>query len=280
MGLDSGLHFGTGGSCHSCDSCTAIQLSTNALIMANERRPRKPNADLRRPRFSSGYPGRLLGARKFALSNIRPPDSLYTDVPGKSFTLRNLDWRAAPYFSLMMMSRDLDVMECFRAPFLTSMGRDALVVDIPITNPKEAKHPTESIRLCTTHLESLWEGKVYRHGQLTMISALLKGTPTLRSRVVAGLVGGDMNAIDRPEHEFHRTKDVELRDAWEDLPAPPVPILKPFQKDLSYGRARGNTWGYQSNGKRERKRLDKFFYTGSMETVALSDVHDVTGKLG
>ncbi|KAH8742602.1 hypothetical protein F5883DRAFT_595720 [Diaporthe sp. PMI_573] len=216
----------------------------------------------------------------FALSNKRPPNSLYADVPGESFTLRILDWDAAPYFTLMMVSTDLDVVKCFRAPFMTSMGRDALVVDIPIKDTKEAKHSTESFRLCTTHLESLWEGKIYRRGQLATISALLKGTPTLGSQIVAGLTGGDMNAIDRLEHEFHREKDIELRDVWEDFPAPSIPILKPFQKDISYGRARGNTWGYQSNGKRERKRLDKFLYTGSMEATALNEIHEVTGNLG
>ncbi|KAL8717490.1 MAG: hypothetical protein Q9225_005271 [Loekoesia sp. 1 TL-2023] len=66
----------------------------------------------------------------------------------------------------------------------------------------------------------------------------------------------------------------------EDVPAPPTPQLKPFQKDLTYGRAKGNTYGYQSDKNRERKRLDKFLYTGSLETVPLSEVQDVTGKLG
>lgn len=102
----------------------------------------------------------------------------------------------------------------------------------------------------------------------------------MKSRIVAGLVGGDMNAIDRSEHEFHKASDVDLKDVWEDIPTPPVPFLKPFQKDFSYGRARGNIWGYQSNKPRERKRMDKFFYTGSIETVALCEAQDVTGRLG
>lgn len=218
--------------------------------------------------------------RNFILSDVDPPASLYTDIPGKSFIMRQLDWDAAPYFTLMMISRQLAITNCFRIPFVTSMGRDALVIDIPVSNPGGRTQMKESLRLCTTHLESLWGGKRYRPGQLALISALLKETSTMESRIIAGLVGGDMNAIDKSEHEFHKSNDVNLNDAWEDVPALPVPILKPFQKDLSYGRARGNTWGYQSDGSRDRKRMDKFFYTGSIETVAITETQDITGRIG
>jgi len=102
----------------------------------------------------------------------------------------------------------------------------------------------------------------------------------MESRIIAGLVGGDMNAIDRSEHELHKASDVDLKGAWEDTPAPPVPVLRPFQKEFSYGRARGNTWGYQSRSKSERKRMDKFFYIGSIETVALNiEAQDVCGRV-
>ena len=218
--------------------------------------------------------------RNFVLSNVDPPKSLYTNSPGQSFILKHLKWRAVPYFTLMMISRHLAITDCFRVPFVTVMGRDALVVDIPVFNHEGRTQPKESLRLCTTHLESLWGGRAYRPGQLAMVSALLKGEPTIESKIIAGLVGGDMNAIDRSEHEFPKASDVDLKDVWEDIPAAPIPILKPFQKDFSYGRARGNTWGYQSNSNRNRKRMDKFFYTGSIETVALDEAQDVTGRLG
>ena len=218
--------------------------------------------------------------RNFILSEVRPPDSLYIDMPGESFILKRLEWEAAPYFTFMMVSRDLTIVDCFRVPFVTRMGRDALVVDVPILTPKKRNQAVESVRLCTTHLESLWEGKALRPGQLASISTPIKGTLITKSRPIAGLVGGDMNAIEPSEHEFHKEKGVDLKDVWEDVPAPSVPALKPFQKDLSYGRARGNTWGYQIDGLRGRKRLDKFLYTGSMETVALREPQDVTGKLG
>jgi tyrosyl-DNA phosphodiesterase 2 len=218
--------------------------------------------------------------RNFVLSNTKAPESLYTNLHGDSVTLKRLDWRATPYFSLIMVSINLAIENCFRVPFVTEMGRDALVVDIPIFNARGQTEPEECLRLCTTHLESLWPGKAYRTGQLRLISALLKGFPVMKSRVVAGLVGGDMNSIDQPEHDFHRATDVGLQDAWEDVPALSIPVEKLCQKDLSYGRARGNTWGYQSGKPRPGKRLDKFLYTGSLETVAPNQAQDVTGRIG
>ena len=56
--------------------------------------------------------------------------------------------------------------------------------------------------------------------------------------------------------------------------------MKLFQKDLTYGRAKGNTWGYQSAGPRGRKRMDKVLYTGSVGTEALSEAQDLSGKIG
>jgi hypothetical protein len=45
-----------------------------------------------------------------------------------------------------------------------------------------------------------------------MISALLKGPIAAESGIIAGLVGGDMNAIDRSEHELHKASDFDLKD--------------------------------------------------------------------
>lgn len=218
--------------------------------------------------------------RNFILSNTMPPESVYTNIPGNSFILRRLDWAATPCFSLLMVSRNLAIENCFRVPFVTLAGRDALVVDIPISSSTQPNELKECLRLCTTHLESSVKGKAYRPGQLGLISTLLKGEPKIKSRIVAGLVGGDMNAIFWREHDFHRAIDVDLKDAWEDIPAPPIPVLKRLEKDLSYGRAKGYTWGYQSVKPHVRRRMDKFLYTGSLETVALEEAQDVTGKLG
>ncbi|KAI4179935.1 MAG: hypothetical protein LQ348_005293 [Seirophora lacunosa] len=180
---------------------------------------------------------------------------------------------------MMLVSRDLAIANCFRAPLVSRMGRDALVVDVAVRDRDPA---TKVLRLCTTHLESLWEGRErYRPTQLRSIADLLKGASSLGSKIIGGIVGGDMNAIDRAEHELHRTNGIDLKDAWEDVPALEAPQLKRGRKDLTYGRAKGNTWGYQSrNAPRERKRLDKFLYAGSIETVAVEGIGDLSGKIG
>lgn len=46
------------------------------------------------------------------------------------------------------------------------------------------------------------------------------------------------------------------------------------------GRARGNTWGYQKEGPRSGRRLNKFLYTENLEVFALSELQDVAGKIG
>ena len=221
--------------------------------------------------------------RNFILSNVRPPESVYKDIPGESFILSCVEWKAVPYFTLMMVSRDLGITDCFRVPFVTERGRDALVVDVPVHDQGERNGAAKSIRLCTTHLESLHHGIAWRPGQLALISNLLKGIPVTKSRPIAGLVGGDMNTIDPQEHEFHRAEDVDLKDVWEDVPAPPVAVMQPSQENLPYGRAMGYTHGYQAYGTRNaqrRGRLDKFLYTGSIKTMTPTKILDVVGRLG
>jgi tyrosyl-DNA phosphodiesterase 2 len=183
--------------------------------------------------------------RNFVLSNVDFPEFFYTNIPGNSFVLKRFDWSAAPYFSFLMISTNLTIENYFRVLFVTEVGRNVFVVDIPVFNSGKRTEPKQSFRLCTTHLELFWCGKVYRSGQLDLISGLFKGVSIMKSRIVAGFVGGDMNVIDRSEHEFYKASDVDLKDVWEDIPVPPVPILKPFQKDFFYDRARGNIWGYQ-----------------------------------
>jgi hypothetical protein len=125
-----------------------------------------------------------------------------------------------------------------------------------------------------------------RPRQLALISAILKGKPPSTYKIplstykiAAGLVGGDMNSIDKAEHELHKREDIDLKDVWEDVPAPPIPKLKPFQRDLTFGRAKGNTYGYQSDANRARQRLDKFFHSGALETIPLDEFDATTGRL-
>ncbi|KAI9848853.1 MAG: hypothetical protein M1837_006369 [Sclerophora amabilis] len=198
----------------------------------------------------------------FVLSNVEPPQR---------------------YFTLMMVSPQIQAENWFRVPFESRMERDALVVDISISSPGgESEHLKKIIRLCTTHLESLpeIEGRELRPRQLAQISKLLKVPPSHHAQIIGGLVGGDMNPISPVDAVSHRTEEVDLRDVWEDTDPPPFPLRKPFKKDLTYGKARGNTWGYQSPGARSRKRLDKFFYTGMVDTVPLAEAQDLSGKIG
>lgn len=208
--------------------------------------------------------------QNFVLSDTEPPDWCDGD---------NELLEPGTYFTAMMVSKNLPISNCFRIPFVSDMGRDALVVDIPISEDHGPNESKELLRLCTTHLESLYTGKDFRFRQLAVISALLKGDMPQGQKICGGLVGGDMNSVDTTEHSIHRAPEVDLKDAWEDEPAPP-PVLKPFQKDITFGQARGNTWGYQSDKAKTRKRLDKFLYTGSIETFGLNETQDVTGKLG
>ena len=200
----------------------------------------------------------------------------------KNFVLSNAE---APqrYFTIVMVSRHLRAENWFRVPFQSRMERDALVVDIELSNLKgELDYPKRYLRLSTTHLESLpeTEGDELRPRQLAQISALLKAPSTHRAQIIGGIVGGDMNAISPTDAFTHKAHDIDLHDVWEDTPPSPIPARKPFQKDLTYGKAKGNTWGYQSQRANSRKRLDKFFYTGLVETMALVEPQDLTGKVG
>ena len=214
----------------------------------------------------------------FATTTAEAPQSIVFSIPDQSFVLTHEEWRAASYFTVMLIPKDLRTIKCFRVPFPTCMGRDALVVDIPVSSENGSSFQKESLRLCTTHLESLGTAAP-RIPQLALVSSILKGKPSSRYKIIAGLVGGDMNSIDKSDNQIHKRDDTDLRDIWEDTPAPLVPKLKPFVKDWTYGRARGNTWGYQSNGARTRKRLDKFLYTGALETSSIANFEDTMGKL-
>jgi tyrosyl-DNA phosphodiesterase 2 len=107
-----------------------------------------------------------------------------------------------------------------------------------------------------------------------MISQMLKKDEDI-TNIIAGLVGGDMNAIHNMEHTMHR--QVEIRDAWEDTVFANPPIPEHGKLDTSFGLLSGHTWGYQSKQMEwTPNRLDKFMYTGAIETTPLNE----TRKLG
>ncbi len=219
--------------------------------------------------------------RNFAVSDVEAPQAMYKNILGESFLIEQSEWETYSYFTIMLVPKNMSILNCSRIPFVTKMARDALVVDVPISTNNESTQSSESLRLCTTHLESLWDAGLYRLGQLAVISRLLKESSVSGHRFVGGLVGGDMNAMNKLEHELHKAPDVDLLDAWNDVPPQDPLVLNPFKRDLTDGRGRGNTFGYQSSSaKRNGGRYDKFFYTGSLQTVTLTETEDIAGRIG
>ncbi|OSS48100.1 hypothetical protein B5807_06453 [Epicoccum nigrum] len=206
----------------------------------------------------------------FVMTDSDLPKSIYNELEGDSFTMRvNTElWKSAPHFTVMLLPKTLRILSYFQVPLVTAMGRDALVVDISVSGEPQARR---AMRLCTTHLESLPGTNPYRSTQLAMISTLLKEPPISGHRNIAGVVGGDMSAIETSDRSMHKAPRVSLKDIWEDSPKQALPELEPCEKDLTYGRARGNTFGYQSQHPSLRKRLSKFLYTGKVKTIALSE---------
>ena len=139
------------------------------------------------------------------------------------------------------------------------MGRDVLIVNIPIFSSGERpKQFNQVLRLCTTHLESLpeVEGKEQRPLQLAQISALMKVPPTTCAEVATGLIGGNINPILPTNAASHKAENTKLCDACKETPPPPVPPPKPFQEDLTCGRAREGKEKNEGRGSvKEGKRV-------------------------
>ncbi|KAI1424993.1 Endonuclease/exonuclease/phosphatase [Xylaria sp. FL1777] len=222
--------------------------------------------------------------QNFMLSNVEPPTTLFAEDPSSSSSesdTRQIKWKATPYFTLMMISRDLPISNCFRVPFSkTGMGRDVLVVDIPVTNSQGSTIDNELFRLCTTHLESLRESRELRFSQLVLISELLKGAAATNGTIIGGIVGGDMGSESIDDMQYHKSTEVKLNDVWEDESMePPISPKTSKRAAALHTLAKAYTWGYQPQRK-EPKRLDKFFYTGSVETFPVEEAQDFSGKIG
>lgn len=215
----------------------------------------------------------------FVMTDSDLSKSIHDEVVGDSFIMREELWKPAPHFTIMLLPKTLRILSCFRVPLVTAMGRDALVADISVSDELQTR---KAMRLCTTHLESLPGLNPHRFSQLAMISTLLKEPRISEHENIAGVVGGDMGAIESSDRSMHKAPRVSLKDVWEDAPKQVLPELEPGGQDSTYGRARGNTFGYQSQYRSSRKRLSKFFCTGKVDSIALSRplVQDVTGKLG
>lgn len=57
-----------------------------------------------------------------------------------------------------------------------------------------------------------------------------------------------MNHISPLDFACRQKCDIDLRDVWEDTPYLPGPRLKPSQKDLTYGRAKGRPGAINQQG--------------------------------
>lgn len=187
--------------------------------------------------------------------------------------MKRLDWNAAKSFTFTMFSKDLPVVSTFRSPLATVMGRDVLAIDIPLKRLASSDE-RDVLRLCNTQLEAFQDT---RHNQLVSVSKLLKDDAQMGCNVLAGLVAGDMYLQLKIEHQYPKADDIQLQDAWENGPEEATPKHKPGQKDLTNGRARGNTWGYQQDdGSRRGARRDKILYTGSLQGVPLIHGQELT----
>ncbi|EEU34838.1 uncharacterized protein NECHADRAFT_88425 [Fusarium vanettenii 77-13-4] len=218
----------------------------------------------------------------FSVTAVKPPPFYYREE-WNDVRDENVGSMPTRHFTLMMIPRGLRISNCFRVPFVSESERDVLVVHLPVSENGPPDETNGILRLCTTHLESLDLGYGYRFRQLAALSALLKSELVQGRKVYGGLVGGDMNSTLAPEHDDHRNPDIDLKDVWEDELAPTPPALRPFYKDFTYGKDLGNTWGYQSKGRLYQdygSRLDKFLYTGPIETFPVREAQDTAGRLG
>lgn len=183
--------------------------------------------------------------------------------------------RPSLYFTCLLVYRHLGIDRSFRMSLPSDMGRDALFLDLAVCSPnlRPDTDGKKVLRLCTTHLESLSSGFELRRRQLESIALMLK-----QDNVVAGLVAGDMNAINDKDHDLHTQFD--LKDAWEDKSSTLSSGVDTDESGSSSHLKRGHTWGYQSpRTKWPTNRLDKMMYTGAINTVPLTEFAFGTASL-
>jgi hypothetical protein len=189
----------------------------------------------------------------------------------------------ARYFTLAMVSKNVRINNTFRMTLPSEMGRDGLFIDLSMKSrlKSTSKLPTDKatdvFRLCTTHLESLAEGKALRAEQLRL-NTKKRNEQTERSSVIAGLVGGDMNSLHTDEATLHQ--QFGLQDAWEDICTSSATMSQRDDREVGRTDMDGHTWFNQSkkNG-RISKRLDKSLYTGRMMTLPLAEIQELIGNV-
>ncbi|KAF8454389.1 hypothetical protein BGX38DRAFT_1267985 [Terfezia claveryi] len=160
---------------------------------------------------------------------------------------------------------------CFRVPAPASvMGRDLLCVDLILQR-------SGILRICNVHLESLTMGTKTRPLQLALASQLLR-----EEGVAAGIVAGDMNAIDTQDFTLPSREDIELQDFWAEYIGRETALAADSEKigwkeessensgnESNWGEEKGHTWGYQSgNTIYNPRRLDKILFRVNKDAKA------------
>jgi hypothetical protein len=159
------------------------------------------------------------------------------------------------YGTTTLIDRRLGTENIFRVPFESKFGRDALFMDLALQNGKV-------LRICNVHLESLTSNPPMRPGQMGRVAGYLHDeTSGVRKGVHAGIVVGDMNAIEPFDRSLHTEN--RLRDAYLELGG---------KEDME----EGYTWGQNSSVETQEKyggcRMDKVLYCGGVEVVLMERI--------
>ncbi|KAL2261890.1 hypothetical protein VTK26DRAFT_3046 [Humicola hyalothermophila] len=160
----------------------------------------------------------------------------------------NFHWESPGYGTCMLIPRSLPIQSVFRVHYPdTAMQRDALFVDVSLPGSR-------TLRLCSTHLESLAPNPPKRPSQLALAASYLHqpaAATTATTTIVGGVLAGDLNAV----QDFDRTLPEEngLRDAY-------------LECGGVEGTEEGMTWGQMAHrDQRERfglSRMDKVLFCG------------------
>ncbi|KAK3321442.1 Endonuclease/exonuclease/phosphatase [Cercophora scortea] len=164
------------------------------------------------------------------------------------------------YGTLILIPKSIPIKTVFRVHYSqTGMGRDALFVDISLPQDK-------TLRICSTHLESLVANPPVRPAQLAEAAKFMHEAD-------AGILGGDLNAIQPFDKTLHLEND--LRDAYLETGG---------QEDAEAGMTWGQMAGTWQRDKFGLTRMDKLLFCGGMEVESFEtfgmdlEVEDEVGR--
>ncbi|KAK4216141.1 5'-tyrosyl-DNA phosphodiesterase [Rhypophila decipiens] len=158
--------------------------------------------------------------------------------------ITSANWEGGTYGTCMLVPRYLSIKQVFRVHYEgTRMGRDGLFVDINLSSNK-------TLRLCSTHLESLVIDPPKRPGQLASAAKYMH-------QADASVLAGDLNAIQPFDQTLHFDNDLE--DAY-------------LESGGQEGAEAGMTWGQMASifqrGRFGLSRMDKVLFCGGLELIS------------